>query len=193
MNTSSDRLMSSDRHNQISEESLPTYVEELRSLGRSLGTSASRDKSSNQLREGLQLLSASIRAKTRMISNDADSSKARTRLRRLREGEKKKMVNLIRAYERLTGVAIQVDQAASGVFPWDVQDGEGHDLHSKRALCDLYMRHMRTKEELPILSEEISRLKASQEERLAYLKDQVVTIVNLLTTQRPAGRPGECL
>ena len=85
---SSDRMMSSDRRNQISEESLPTYVEDLRSLASSLGTSASRDTSSNQLR-GLELLSAIIRAKTRMISNDAGSPKARTRLRRLREGEKK--------------------------------------------------------------------------------------------------------
>ena len=99
------------------------------------------------------------------------------------------MANLIRAYERLTGGAIQVDQEASGVFPCDVQGGEGPDLHSKRALCDLYMRHMRTKEELPILSEEISRLKDSQEERLAYLKDQVAIIDNLLTTHETS-RPG---
>ena len=50
------------------------------------------------------------------------------------------------------------------------------------------MRLMRTKEELPILSEEISRLKASQEERLAYLKDQVAITDNLLTTHE-ASRP----
>ena len=44
------------------------------------------------------------------------------------------------------------------------------------------MRLTRTKEELPILSEEIGRLKARQEERLAYMKEQVAITDSLLTT-----------
>ena len=88
------------------------------------------------------------------------------------------MVNLIRAYERLTSVAILVDQAARGVFPWAVQNGEGPDLQSKRALCDVYMRLMLTRG-ASHSCEEIGRLKVRQRERLAYKKDQVAIIDNL--------------
>ncbi|XP_043227996.1 uncharacterized protein LOC122384523 [Amphibalanus amphitrite] len=178
----------------IDRESLSRYVGELRTLARSLESSArSSNVNVQQLRDSIELLSASIQAKTKMISRDADTSKARTRLRRLRRDESSRLSRLLIRYEELTGTSVSVGDCITGQITWEAANGDEPDLRKKRLVCDLFMRLSRTKEEIDILKAEGDRLEARRSDLRLYMNEQVGQIDNLLATpiseRPPLGTP----
>ena len=167
----------------IDRDSLGRHVEELRTLASSLESSArSTDTALSQLRHSIELMSASVQSKTRQISRDADTSKARARLRRLRRDESRRLSRLLTRYEELTGIHITVEESVAGQFHWGTSDVDEPDLRCKRIVCDLFMRLSRTQEEITILHAEIDRLEARRSESRQYMTEQVSCIDLLLGT-----------
>lgn len=166
---------------RIERDSLPRYVEELRSLAKSLeGTARCADIPVNQIRDSIELLTASIHAKTRMIRRDADTAKARARLRRLRRGETKRLGQLLLRFEEMTGASISVADALSGGLPWAMLGEQGPDLASKRDVCDLHMKLARTREEIIILVEEQAKVETNRHAMKEYMSERVSCIDGLL-------------
>ena len=149
---------------QLENSQLETMVAELRTLAASL---SGRESSSGgpDLCVAIEALSDSIRARSACIRTEADTSKKRFRARRLLSQDRAKLQRLLRRYEEETGVALAMQTAEEGNFPWQspslAASATDLPLSSRRMLAEKFVRLRRSEEELAMVKEEMRRLLAS--------------------------------
>ena len=149
-------------------EDVDDMVRELRQLAAMLNSR--EDVSAGQLEDSIEAISDSVRSHQTAVGA-ADSAKRRQRARRQLSADRTRLKKLLTRYHARTGVVLEQTNIEDGQFPW--HDGSlargSVDLSGKRAICEVYMRLNRAREEEEMVKGEMRRLLSHGEDTLTHL------------------------
>ncbi|XP_030838107.1 uncharacterized protein LOC105443805 isoform X2 [Strongylocentrotus purpuratus] len=151
-----------------------------------MGRKAAIESQISLLQQEVELIALSIKQRKLAVSNLADSSKQRTKLRRKNELEKEKLQEKLDKVATLSGEEqrLTVVDAIEGHFPWHQSGSSSSSLpwDMKKKMVDLFVLVQRYREEHVLLRQEMRSMLLYLKKQLASLKEQNQRLVETADT-----------